>query len=365
MKGKVMSTLLAFGMAVSMFAGCGADNKAKVDGTADKNTNAGELAFVIGAEAIGDNSLNESVWEGIKKYGEEKKVSYQYYQASETEEEAFEEAIEKAIEDGAKVVVCQGDSFEIPVYRMQTSYPDVKFILMDGQPNDGEIYETAENTMTVSYQEEQAGFLAGYAAVKDGYTSLGFIGGNECPAVVRYGFGYLAGAEYAAQEMDVDVMVTYTYAGTSDASLEAEATASGWYNAGIEVIFTCGGAVLDSVVAAAEANSGKVIGEGVEPANKSEVVISHAMKMFSDTAYTAVSSVYDGTFAGGETMVFDITNDGVGLAMENAQWTSFTQNDYEMVCTKLAAGEITFANDTDKDVTDLVFSRVMVNYVQQ
>lgn len=248
---------------------------------------------------------------------------------------------------------------------MQTVYPDVKFILIDGQPNDGNgTYATAENTMAVLYQEDQAGFLAGYAAVKDGYTKLGFMGGMALPAVIRYGYGYLAGAEYAAQELGVDVAVNYTYTGAFEATPEAQSMAAGWYNAGTEVIFGCGGAVGNSVMAAAEANSGKSIGVDVDQSSESATVITSAMKMLANSVYAAVSAAYDGTFAGGVTTTFDIKNDGVGIAMETAQWNQFTQEDYDAIYAKLVAGEITIDNDVNKEVSELGLSKVSVNYVQ-
>ena len=113
----------------------------------------------------------------------------------------------KTREGGAKTIVCPGFLFEEPIYNVQSKYPDVHFILVDGEPHDADYnYETAANTMPILYQEDQAGFLAGYAAVKDGYTKLGFMGGMALPAVIRYGYGFLAGANYAAEEMGVSTM---------------------------------------------------------------------------------------------------------------------------------------------------------------
>lgn len=377
MKKKVMSLLLAAVMTASMFAGCGssnetADNNAgSAEATesgavaSDESADGAELALVIDVGTIDDKSFNQGSWEGVKKYGDEKGVSYKYYKSAEATTDAFQETIELAIEGGAKVIVCPGYLFETPIYNMQTVYPDVKFILIDGQPNDGNgTYATAENTMAVLYQEDQAGFLAGYAAVKDGYTKLGFMGGMALPAVIRYGYGYLAGAEYAAQELGVDVAVNYTYTGAFEATPEAQSMAAGWYNAGTEVIFGCGGAVGNSVMAAAEANSGKSIGVDVDQSSESATVITSAMKMLANSVYAAVSAAYDGTFAGGVTTTFDIKNDGVGIAMETAQWNQFTQEDYDAIYAKLVAGEITIDNDVNKEVSELGLSKVSVNYVQ-
>ena len=379
MKKKVMSLLLAAAMTATLFAGCGSDN-----GTADKTTGdnaaasteaAGdetstdgyELALVIDVGTIDDKSFNQGSWEGVKKYGDENGVAYKYYKSAEATTDSFQETIALAIEGGAKVIVCPGFLFEEPIYNMQTQYPDVKFILIDGEPHDAESnYATAENTMAVLYEEDQAGFLAGYAAVKDGYTKLGFMGGMALPAVIRYGYGYLAGADYAAKELGVDVDVTYTYTGSFEATPEAQSMATGWYQAGTEVIFACGGSVGNSVMAAAEASdNAKVIGVDVDQSSESDTVITSAMKMLSNSVYDAIKAAYDGSFPGGKTTVFDAANDGVGIAMDTAKFNTFSQADYDEVFAKLVAGEITIDNDVEnKEVSDLELSNVTVNLVQ-
>lgn len=380
MKKKAMSLLLAAAMTATLFAGCGSsDNGTDSSSTADSNaaesTEAAdaetgadgyELALVIDVGTIDDKSFNQGSWEGVEKYGDEKGVSYKYYKSAEATTDAFQETIELAIEGGAKVIVCPGFLFEEPIYNMQTQYPDVKFILIDGEPHDADgNYETAENTMAVLYEEDQAGFLAGYAAVKDGYTKLGFMGGMALPAVIRYGYGYLAGANCAAEEMGVDVDVTYTYTGSFDATPEAQSMATGWYQAGTEVIFACGGSVGNSVMAAAEASEGaKVIGVDVDQSSESETVITSAMKMLSNSVYDAITAAYDGSFPGGKTTVFGIENDGVGIAMDTAKFNTFTKEDYDAVYAKLVAGDATIDNDVEKEVTDLELSNVTVNYVQ-
>lgn len=383
MKKKAMSLLLAAAMTATLFAGCGSDNGAASNdsttgndavkesteaGTSDNagSTDGYELALVIDVGTIDDKSFNQGSWEGVQKYGDENGIAYKYYKSAEATTDSFQETIELAIEGGAKVIVCPGYLFEEPIYNMQTAHPDVKFILIDGEPHDADYnYETTDNTMAVLYQEDQAGFLAGYAAVKDGYTKLGFMGGMALPAVIRYGYGYLAGADYAAKELGIDVDVTYTYTGSFDATPEAKSMATGWYQSGTEVIFACGGSVGNSVMAAAEeSENGKVIGVDVDQSSESDTVITSSMKMLSNSVYTAITEAYDGTFAGGKTTTFDAANDGVGLPMDTSKFNTFTQEDYDTIYAKLVAGEITIDNDTTKEVTDLNLSNVTVNYVQ-
>lgn len=356
MKKKIMSLLLAAAMTASLFAGCG-----------NSDNGAAELALVIDVGTIDDKSFNQGSWEGIQRYAEESGVAAKYYKSSEATTDSFIETIELAVEGGAKTIVCPGFLFEEPIYKVQDEHPDVHFILVDGEPHDADYnYNTAANTMPILYQEDEAGFLAGYAAVKDGYTKLGFMGGMALPAVIRYGYGFLAGANYAAEEMGVDgVEVTYYYTGSFDATPEAQTMAASWYQAGTEVIFACGGSVGNSVMAAAEASEGaKVIGVDVDQSSESDTVITSAMKMLSNSVYDAVKSVYDDSFKGGETAVFNASNDGVGLPMETSKFEAFTQADYDAVYAAIVAGDITIENDTDKKISDLGLTKITVNEVQ-
>lgn len=386
MKKRVMSLLLAAAMTATMLAGCGSSNEennapAQNDGqnAVEENTEAdaaddaadsadgAELALVIDVGTIDDKSFNQGSWEGIQKYAEENGVSSKYYKSAEATTDAFIDTIELAIEGGAKTVVCPGFLFEEPIYTVQNQYPDVHFILVDGEPHDADgNYETAANTMPILYQEDEVGFLAGYAAVKDGYTKLGFMGGLALPAVIRYGYGFLAGANYAAEELGVDgVEVTYYYTGSFEATPEAQTMAASWYQAGTEVIFACGGAVGNSVMAAAEASEGaKVIGVDVDQSYESETVITSAMKQLSNSVYDAVKSVYDDSFKGGETAIFNAANNGVGLPMETSKFTTFTQADYDAIYEKIVAGEITIDNDTNKEASGLELPNITVKEVQ-
>ena len=80
-------------------------------------------------------------------------------------------------------------------------YPDVKFIAIDVTQGDIGTDEIPSNCYCITFKEEQAGYLAGYAIAKDGKTKLGFLGGMAVPAVIRYGYGFVQGADAAAKEI--------------------------------------------------------------------------------------------------------------------------------------------------------------------
>ena len=329
-----------------------------------------ELALITDIGTIDDKSFNQGAWEGLKKYAEEKNISHKYYKPTEKSNDAYLSAIELAVKGGAKAIVTPGFLFEEPVYIAQDQYPDVKFILIDGNPHDADYnYKTGDNTVGITYAEEQAGFLAGYAAVKEGYTKLGFLGGMAVPAVVRYGYGFVQGADYAAKELNVpEISMNYHYTGGFDATPEAQTLAASWYQSGTEVIFACGGAVGNSAMAAAEQANGKVIGVDVDQSPESQTVITSAMKGLGASVYTIVSQFYDNKFPGGQNLVFDATNEGVALPMDTSKFEKFTKADYDKLYAALVADTDGIASnimkDTEKQVTDITTTAVKVTVVE-
>lgn len=327
-----------------------------------------EIALVADLGTIDDRSFNRAAWEGIKQYTEKKDVSYQYYQPQEGTVDAYVEAIDLAIEGGAKLVVCPGYLFETPVFISQDKYPEVNFVLIDGKPHNAAYNESRieKNVLSILFEEEQAGFLAGYAAVKDGYTKLGFMGGLAVPAVIRYGYGFVQGCDYAAEELGIETEVIYTYTGSFSASPETEALAASWYEQGIEVIFACGGAVGNSVMAAAEnGKNAKVIGVDVDQSGASETVISSAMKMITWVVYSAIEDYYADSFKGGRTLRYTAKNSGIGLPMETSKFNKFTLIEYKAIYEKLVSDQIQIENEVDDSTTaDLMLKATKVKYIR-
>ena len=329
-----------------------------------------DLALVTDLGTIDDKSFNQGAWEGMKKYAEENGISYKYYQPQEGTTDSYLETIGLAGEGGAKQVVCPGFLFEEPVFLAQDQYKDVHFILLDGEPHNGDYseYRTEANVMPILFQEDEPGFLAGYAAVKDGNTKLGFLGGMAVPAVIRYGYGFAEGADFAAKEMGVDnVEIMYNYTGAFAATPEAQSMAASWYQNGTEVIFGCGGAVGNSVMAAAEEKNAKVIGVDVDQSFESKTVITSAMKQLSVSVYDGVKAFYDNAFPGGKTSIFSAKNDGIGLPMDTSKFTKFTKDDYAKILSELKDGKVQLvqpSQDNNNPTVDLKLEKTKINFVE-
>ncbi|MCR4679803.1 basic membrane protein A [Lachnospiraceae bacterium YSD2013] len=342
---KFLSLMLALVMVASLCTGCGA-----------KKADTYEIALVTDVGNIDDKSFNQGAWEGVKEYAEKNKKTYNYYRPSEDSTEARVETIKQAIDKGAKVVVCPGYLFEDAIYEVQDQYADVQFLLLDGEPHtaDYSVYKTADNTHNILYKEEQAGYLAGYAAVKEGYRSLGFLGGMAVPAVIRYGYGFVQGANDAAKELGVegDVSIKYWYCGGFAPSDDIKTKMSGWYTAGTEVVFSCGGGIYLSCTAAAEAAGAKVIGVDVDQSAESATIITSAMKELANSVVLALTDLYANggkwpADLGGKTSVLGAVEGCVGLPTATWSMKNFTVDEYKTLFEKVKNGEISISNSTD------------------
>lgn len=370
MKKRLLSMLMVAVLMLGALAACSQNT------TGETNTGGEtyELALITDVGTINDKSFNQGSWEGLEQYAKEKGISHKYYQPAEKTTADYISSIDLAVASGAKVIVTPGYLFEPAVYEAQKTYPDVSFVLIDGIPhpeNDYVNIEVTDNTYSVFYTEQQAGFLAGYAAVKEGYTKLGFMGGMAVPAVVKFGYGFVQGAEYAAKEMGIaSIDVKYNYTGDFKATPEVQSRAASWFESGTEVIFACGGAVGNSVMAAAEASgTGKVIGVDVDQSTESPTVITSSMKMLQKSVYDAIAAYYDGKFPGGQSVSLGAEVEGVGLPMETSKFEKFTQADYDAIYAELAAGKIALVGNVTEDgkdvaVTDLPLTLVKIEEIK-
>lgn len=394
MKKKLLSALLVCAMAFSAVA-CGnnaeepaapaeteAETPAEDEGEAEEQeaetpapakTVEGKIAMITDSGDITDESFNQITWETVTAYGDANGIEYEYYKPAEDTDEERINAIDLAIAEGATVIVMPGYLFGPAIAEEQGLYPEVSFIAIDVTEFDvvnlaGESVSLGSNVYVCSFQEEQAGYLAGYAAVKDGYTNLGFLGGIAVPAVIRYGYGYVQGINAAAEEMGVDVNVKYYYGGQFYGDDTITARMEGWYSAGTEIVFACGGGIYTSAVDAADEHDGKVIGVDVDqrPIIGDRCVTS-AMKGLGSAVTYALDAYFDGNFSsiGGTAAQLGLTQgDYLGLPTEDASWgfETFTKDEYEKVLSGIKDGSISISADTEK--APEVGSHTTVEYIE-
>ena len=343
-----------------------------------------KVAMITDYGDITDQSFNQTTYEACKAFAEDNSIEFSYFKPAGDNTADRVAMIESAVDQGYNVIVMPGYAFGAAIAETAPKFSDVKFIALDVSAGDlGEGFEVPANLYCAVYQEELCGYMAGYAAVKLGYTKLGFLGGMAVPAVQRYGYGFVQGVDAAAAELKLtDVKVNYAYGNQFFGDADITAAMDTWYAGGTEIVFACGGGIYTSAVDAAKKVEGaKVIGVDVDQA---AVIANYAAGEGADaatvegykalTVTSAMKGLYPATF---DTLTDVIVNgnwekysgkiDTLGLVsaddpaanyvqipMESTQWADgkFTQDDYKTLVKAMFDGTLTVSNDITKAAKD-------------
>lgn len=376
MKRKIMAILLAAAMTGSL-AGCGSTQDKNA---ADASEQKMKVAMVTDSGDITDQSFNQMTYEACKAWGKENDIEFNYYKPQSDSDEARTASVDQAVADGANVIVLSGYVFAPTVIDESDLYPEVKFLALDVSAGDicekgiGEGYDynpdhynvtdyyNEDNVYCCTYQEELSGFMAGYAAVMLGYRHLGFLGGMSVPAVNRYGYGYVQGADAAAKELGItdEVQVEYVCGGQFYGDADITAYMDTWYGSkGVEVVFACGGGIYTSAAEAAVKTGGKVIGVDLDQSvtineYKDGLTVTSAMKGLQVTIDNVLDAIlndewdeYVGKIENLEMESPDPAENYVQLPEETTQWDdTFTKEDYQKLVERMYNGEYEVSSDS-------------------
>ena len=342
---KLLALILAAMMALSLVCVASAEGELAV-------------AMITDYGDITDQSFNQTTYEACKAFCEANNVKFSYYKPAGDSDAERVAAIETAIDDGFNTLVMPGYAFGGAISATVNDYPDITFIGLDISAGDLTLDTIPANLYCAVYQEELCGYMAGFAAVKLGYKHVGFLGGMAVPAVVRYGYGFVQGADAAAAaDGKTDVVIEYVYGNQFFGDADITAYMDNWYQTlGVEVVFACGGGIFTSAGEAAAKVGGKVIGVDVDQSFTIDAMygegmtVTSAMKGLAATVNTMLAKVNAGEFEGGKI-------DNLGLVSANPEENyvqipattqfaeTFTVEDYNAMVAAMFAGEITVSND--------------------
>lgn len=379
---RTIALLLAL---VMVFALCACGNKEEGKPSDNAAESEYRVAMITDYGDITDQSFNQTTYEACKAFCEENSIDFTYYKPAGDNTPDRIAMVEKAVDEGYNVIVMPGFAFAGTISGTQDQYPDVKFIALDVSEYDitSSFYKTdangnvtdelldpnnephiASNVYSAVYQEELCGYMAGYAAVKLGYTKLGFLGGMAVPAVQRYGYGFVQGCDAAAAELNTTVDVKYAYGNQFFGDADITAAMDTWYGSGTEVVFACGGGIYTSAVDAAKKVEGaKVIGVDVDQAgviadySETEgMTVTSAMKGLAPTVKTMLTETILNNnwdkYAGKVETLGLVSGDDpeanyVQIPMESTQWADgkFTQADYKALVKAMFDGTVKVSSD--------------------
>ncbi len=313
-----------------------------------------EIAVVTDVGQLMDKGFNQGTWEGAQAYAEANGKTYKYYQPANGSDATDNDriaAMRQAITNGAKIIIAPGFLQAAAMTTVAIENPDVKFVFIDGWTLTDTNNNPLPNVTAVVYKEQESGYLAGYAAVMDGYRKLGYTGGGggSNPACNRFGYGFVQGAEAAAKELGLDagavtVKYSYQHGASFSASAELQAQINGWYSTGTEVVFACGGSMFESVKSAAEANPGsKIIGVDVDQSFASDLVITSAVKGLKESVAKVLDQYYNGKWdsdLSGKTQNLGASDDATGIPIATSRFEKFTAQQYNDLFAKIKNGTI-------------------------
>ena len=362
---------LALLLTASLFAGCaapgeGAGSAAETNPPpVDPNR---KIALITDYGGIDDMGYNQAVYEAAKAWCEEYKAAFSWYKPDGDSTADRAAKIEEAAADGCSVLLLPGYAFAGAIAETVEHYPDVKFVALDVSEYDlQDAKGTSEdfswkypaNLYASVYRAEQAGYLAGCAAVRLGYTRLGFMGGMAVPEVVRYGYGFVQGVNDAAAELgkQSEIELKYIYDNTLCPG-DFLGEASKWYEAGTELILACGGYVWMEVAEAAQNTGGRLIGVDADMAPRIEakygagLTVTSAVKNLGGTVRTQLSRIAAGSFEGGRVELLGVVSEDpeenfVQLAASTRWNEGFTEEDYRTLAAELFSGKRSVSDDVE------------------
>ena len=380
---KFFAMLLAFVMVLGLVACTSSNNDAKKDDAqqGDAAKTEYKIAMITDYGDITDQSFNQTTYEACQAFAKDNNITFTYYKPAGNNTADRVAMIEKAADEGYNVMVMPGYAFAGAIVEAAPKFKDVKFIALDvgvgdlleaGVTAKGESYDynpdnwkledyvDLSNVYCAIYQEELCGYMAGFAAVKLGYTKLGFLGGMAVPAVIRYGYGFVQGADAAAKELGIEVEMNYAYGGQFNGDADITAAMDTWYQGGTEVVFACGGGIYTSAAEAAQKVNAKVIGVDVDQKGIIDglyaegMTVTSAMKGLYPATYDTLKDVvlngnwenYAGKIATlGLVSGEDPTANYVQIPFESTQWSDkVTQHDYKALVAKMFDGTIKVDN---------------------
>ena len=292
-----------------------------------------KIAMVTDVGGVNDQSFNQSAWEGLKRAKKELNVKIAY---KESRQDADYAPNMETFTD-AEFDLIWGIGFLMGDAIKSTALinPDQKYAIIDFSYGP----KTPKNVGCVVFQEEQPSFLVGYIAGKMTKTNkVGFIGGIKFPLIEKFEYGFMAGVKLANPECEI----LRQYAESFTDAAKGKAIANNMYQQNADIVFHAAGGVGDGLIEAAREKGKWAIGVDKDqnylaPDN----VLTSAMKRVDNAVFGMVTKLVKGSFKGGTTVVYNLANDGVGIAPTSSKHVpKAILDDIDALIKKIKSGQI-------------------------
>jgi len=261
------------------------------------------IVLVLDKGGVNDGSFNELAWKGAMRANEELDVEVKYLESNTDLD--YSQNIETAIDMGSDLIIGVGFNLSQAIESAALSYPEQQFAIVDGS-----FEEIPSNVTPITFNEKEAGYLAGLAVGKTvGSNKFGFVGGFEVPAVINYKEGF----EQGLKEANPNATLLTQYANSFTDASKGRIIADQMIRQGISTICTAGGGVNTGVYeVCSEKGKYAVAVDMAQNYISPNTILTSAIKKVDIGIYQTIREYTTGDLKGGVSYVYNISNDGVG-----------------------------------------------------
>lgn len=310
---KKVIALLMTTMLMGSMVGCGASGGSTTSkgNSSDKDC---KIIMVTDTGGVNDQSFNQSSWEGLQSFEKNNKGAKVSYLESKQESD-YATNLDKAVDGGNKMVWGIGFAMADAIANAAKSNPDVSYAIVDNSYGD----KTPANLTGVMFKAQESSFLVGYIAGKSTKTNkVGFVGGIKSGIIDQFQYGYQAGVQYAAKELNKQIDVDVQYAESFSDASKGKAIANKMFSSGCDIVFHAAGGVGVGVIEAAKEANKFAIGVDRDQAYLApDNVLTSALKLANVAVEDLSKQVMNGTKIGGKTYTYGLKENAVGIPTEN------------------------------------------------
>lgn len=359
---KIWSCAAVMALVAVSAAGCGGE-KSTEEGAAKETL---KVAYVCNG-TLGDKSFFDSAAEGIERIESELGVETKIIEAG-FDKTKWQPALEDASDSDYDIIIVGTWEMQEPLEAVAPLYPDNRYIIFDTEMD----YSSGEydNVYSISYKYNEESFLAGALSamvttsdmeLANEDAVIGFVGGIDSPVINDYLVGYIEGAKY----VNDDIQVAYSYVGDFASSTKGKEMALAQYNNNkADIIFSAAGqAGLGAIDAAKEANRYAIgvdsdqamIFDETDP-EKADKILTSAVSNVGNSLFTAVEAAVAGDLEWGTAVSTGIA-DGTAELVDNEYYQTLVPEEFRNQITelkeKIAAGEIEISSAVGMESSEL------------
>lgn len=314
MKRSIPFVLLILALTVLM-AGCGGAKKAAGTTTAATPTTTVTTAssgFKVGLNTdtggLNDRSFNHLAYVGLQRAASELGVQTRVVTSKSPSD--YIPNLTALAKQGYDLVIGVGFTEIDAIKTVAKAFPKTHFAIVDVSNADEGGLKNVEGLL---FKEQEAGYLAGYAAgiaaKTRGGTAVSSVGGQKQPPVDRYIAGYQAGAKAAFPSVRLINGYSQDFANQAKCKEVALNQIAGGSVVVFQVAGGCGLGALD----AAKGKGVWGVGVDADQGYLGSYVLTSALKRVDTAVFNSIQDAKDGKFKGGTDAVYGIKDNGVGI----------------------------------------------------